>query len=133
MKQRLIEILKRYWKELIYIVVVIIYLCKLNILNHRLLEENFSSYFALLMYENNIAVYYFAVAMFLFILGGDLGYRRIKKILDDLDDGEDILISILFTICILVLLVLIICFINNPILKAIMGAGLLIFLVISAK
>lgn len=133
MKEKILNIIKMYWLEEIYFIITICYLYKLNKLNHVLLSEHFKSNLELLMYNDNIAVLYFFGAFILFSCGCFIGYRRFKKIWKIIDDGGNMIVSCLSIMFIFILLCLIIYFINNPILRAIMGLGFIVFLIVSAK
>lgn len=106
-------------KEIIYIILTIIYLVKLNILNKELLSCNFNNSFELLQYKNYTPVIYFAIAIALFFIGCFLEYRRFSCIWNQENSFEEIMLSLLALLLMPVLLILLIALIKIPILKAI--------------
>lgn len=116
---------KKNWYKIIYLFVVIIYLVCLQKLNKELLELNFDA-FKLLAYKDYVAVKYFAVALFLFVIGVILIYVEVRCLKEGIEEFGEIVIAFVTIVAIGVLLVLIIAFINNPILKAILSVVLLV-------
>lgn len=117
---------EKLWYKVIYLLVVIVYLAYLNKLNHELLMHHFETPFKLLAYNNYVALEYFVKGLFLFVIGCILLYREGKNLTKGLEDFREIIIAIITIIVVLVLLVLIFLFIDNPILRAVMCAILVI-------
>lgn len=117
---------KKLWYKVIYLIVVIVYLIYLNKLNHELLMKNFESPFALLAYNNYIALKYFVEGFLLFAIGCILLYRELKRVINGLEDFREIIIAVATIIVAILLIILIILYINNPILRAVMFAVLVI-------
>lgn len=117
---------KQSWYKIIYAIIVVVYLICLNNLNERLLERNFGSSFELLAYDNGIAMKYFIYAMILFIVGCVLVYLDFKKLIKELENYKEIKLTAITIIFLLTLLIMIIIFINNPILRAIMCSILVV-------
>lgn len=113
--------------EEIYAVITIMYLISLDKLNNQLLSMKFENPFKLLLHDGSKPIWYFAIALTLFVTGGIIIYCRIKKIYrESLCFGEMIasLVSVMVLIAFLILLYV---FINNPILRAIfvaVGSGM---------
>lgn len=117
---------EKLWYKIIYLMVVIVYLICLNRLNHVLLMHHFETPFELLAYDDNIALEYFFKGLVLFVIGCMLLYREGKNLKRGLEDFREIIIAISTIIVVSVLIVLIIIFIDNPILRAVMLAILII-------
>lgn len=109
--------------EIIYAVISIIFLFLLNNLNHILLKEyseiDFFNSLNLLSYDNYKPLKYFIVTFLLGLSGGGLIKRRYKKLRYENLEPEEFLYSLLSIFIILALIILLISFIKNPILKAI--------------
>lgn len=110
----------------------VIYLIKLNALNKELLSYNFSSAFTLLIYKNYEPLKFFGIASGLFLIGCILFNRGIHRIRWELESFEELVVSCLTTLAIIILLILLIVFIDNPILRAVFVSCLVIFGVVSA-
>lgn len=107
--------------EIIYSVVMIIYLFKLNTLNKELLSNNFDGAYDLLQYKDFVPIKFFGVAFGLFLVGCFLLYRGFHRVLKKRLSFEEIIISALAVIIIFILLIVLIVFIDNPILKAVLS------------
>lgn len=122
------------WKELVFIFTTTIYLFFLNALNNDLFKEYKEININLLFYKNGIPIYYFVGAVILCIAGVMLIHERIKMFKFS-DYGryikntlEDFIVDIVVIIVLLVFIGLIIYFINNPILRAmILLIGIIVF------
>lgn len=116
--------LKKYifklWYKIVYLLGVICYLIRLNKLNKELLAQNFSSSWALLEYNKYAALKYFGIALLLFWFGCVFICRDVKFLREGLEEVEEIMISLLSIIVTIILLLQIIFYINNPILRAIL-------------
>lgn len=119
--------------EIIYLIVTVVYLIKLNALNQELLLCNFTDAFKLLQYKEYAPLKYFGIATCLFFGGCFLIWREIHHIRLELDSFEEIIISCLGIFVIAILLLLLIVFINNPILRAVFVAGLVILGLMNGK
>lgn len=116
------EYIVKVWKEIIFAFVMIIYLVQLNALNKELNSYNFDSPFALLQYKDFVAVKFFIAALFLFLIGCLLVWHGIRYLLRKCDSFEDMITMILAVLVMIGLLIVLIVFINNPILRAVMTA-----------
>lgn len=115
------QYIRKLWYKLIYVIVCIIYLVKLHILNQELLSIEFDSPFHLLIYNDSIAVWYFVVALILWIWGGMMIIGSIKELrYGEWNDVEEVAIPILTIMISFVLIISIFIGIDNPILKAIL-------------
>lgn len=113
--------------EIVYFIVTVIYLFKLNVLNKELLLQDFDGSFELLAYKNNMPLKFFAIATVLFFIGCILVYWKIRYVRMESDSLEEMLISGLAIIVVVMLLVLIVIFINNPILRAVFISTFVVF------
>lgn len=105
--------------EIIFSIVMIIFLVELNTLNKELLSRNFDNSFALLQYNNWIALKFFGVALLLFFIGCLLLVRRFRH-RRECDSFEKMIMMFSAIIVIFILLILLIIFIDNPILRAVL-------------
>lgn len=109
------------WIEIIYYIVTLIYIVKLHFLNKKLV--NFvNEPLKLLSYDNYSALWYFLIAIILFIIGGIIIWNRIKDYAFYEKDLFESLVIVLNIFFVFACMVLIFIFINNPILQAIMTA-----------
>jgi len=126
-----IDYVKYLLPEGLYSITSMIYLFFLNALNKRLLSINFDNNpFELLSYEGYNPVKFFVMALILFIIGVCLMFYRKNCIRDRALSFGETVATLIALVIILVFLVLIFSFIDNPILKAVLlvlgiGAGLL--------
>lgn len=112
--------IKFAYKEIVYFVVLIVYLIKLNLLNKELLDEYIhEDSLELLKYREYLPLKYFAVAVFLTIVAIILIMRKIRLLRRESSEFAEVVFSILLIILLFISIVLIIQFINNPILRAI--------------
>lgn len=118
-------IINELW-EIIYLIVMVLYLFNLNALNKELSWCDFSSPFELLQYRGYAPLTYFGVAAVLFMIGCLLVYRGVRRIRYEMDLFGEIAVSCLGILAVIILLVLLIIFINNPILRAVFVAVLVI-------
>lgn len=110
-------------KELIYMVITMIFLIRLNILNKILLEEVVSQNpFELLMYEKCLPLKYFVGAIILVIAGIVLIIFRCDQMKKENIELGEMVCSIIILILTIMFISLIIYFINNPILRAVLMA-----------
>lgn len=112
----------KLWYKIIYVIVVGIYIARLNVFNNELRIRHFDSAFSLLAYKEYASIKYFVVALILFLWGIILIYMEMQHIKCDEKLYEDIVISFFSIIVIVGLLIAIIVFISNPILRAILIA-----------
>lgn len=107
--------------ELLYSIVTTIYLVSLNILNSELNAIHFLGPLELLLYEDSKPVHYFIWALILFIVGVIIITCRVMTVIREKVEYEEIIMIIIGIIICIILLSLIICFIDNPILRAILA------------
>ena len=125
---------ERLWYKVLYGIVVIIYLVRLNDLNKEILLQHLQDDpFATVQYNDYAPLKYFGLAVILFVAGCIILYIEIRMVKEGMvDELREIVITVLTFIICLILLGLIIKFITIPILKAILmcvfliigGAGL---------
>lgn len=120
------DCIKNLLWEIIYSVTMTVYLIRLNALNKELLSGNFINVFELLQYKDYAPLTFFGVALFLFLIGCFLIWLRIRRYRWGMDTFEDLVMSFLAIVTIFILLILLIVFINNPILRAVFAAGLVV-------
>lgn len=120
------DLIKKTWYKISYAVIVIIYLFCLDNLNNNLLAQNFASSFDLLIYNDYCALKYFGIASLLFLFGCIIIYTDISYFRKGLEYCGEIIIAIGSIVVILFLLVLIICYISIPILKAVLTCVLVV-------
>lgn len=114
------QYIQKIWYKLIYVIVCIIYLIKLNILNQELLSMQFDSPFHLLVYNHSIALWYFLIALALWIWGVIMIIESIKELRYVDWNVEEIVIPVLTIIISIALIIAIFVGIDNPILKAVL-------------
>lgn len=112
--------LKKLWYKIIYVLLVIIYIIKLDKLNKQLLQKDFDSSFSLLKYNDYEPVSFFVIAMFLMLLAIIFIIRDFNSIRHEENDKRDIIIIICSIIAMFTIILLIIKWISVPILKAIL-------------
>ena len=105
--------------EEMYTIVTTIYLVSLNMLNKKLLLIKFDNEFALLAYESYLPAKFFLGALLLFTIGICLIVYRIRKYKHYELSFEEVMASFLAVLVIVILLVLLFKFIDNPILRAV--------------
>lgn len=114
------DLILKNWYNLIYIIVVIIYIFQLKSINKILLGKHFYNSWELIKYNDFIALKFFVLAFILFTCGGGL----IAKILSDLKNKyksiEDVIVGLIIIVIICILMILIINYITVPILRAIL-------------
>ena len=117
-KENINYILMKLCGEIVYLTITVIYLILLNNFNHVLLSKfDNDDYINILFYNNYETIIYFFIAFVLFVIGACLIVRRYRKIkYEDLEFEE-----------IMLLLILIIVFINNPILRAVLIGGFILY------
>lgn len=121
-------ILRESWKEIVYLIVTVIYLIFLNRLNHILLSKfDNDDYFNILFYNNYETIIYFVIAIVLFFIGTMLIIYRWKEIRDMELEFEDIILNFIIMFILCVLMILIVIFINNPILRAVLVVGFVLY------
>ena len=111
--------------DIVYSVFLIIFLYKLNILNHILLlkETETENIFYLLAYNNYSVLKYFSYAIILLFLAIVLIYFKYKMYTEQSHTINEVYIIIVVVIGLFVSIWLIIFFINNPILRIILTAS----------
>lgn len=120
---------EKYFKliglDIIYFILVIIFLYKLNILNHTLLlkELRNENVFELLGYNNYLALRYFCYAIILLFVAIILIYFKYKVYTEEYHTINEVYIMIIVVIGLFICIWLIILFINNPILRIILTAS----------
>lgn len=116
------EYIKFLLPEEIYVMITIVYLRKLDSLNKQLFSIRFESPLDLLVYDDSKPVWYFIVAVCLFIVGGIIIYHRVKSVFRKTLCFGEVVSSMVSIVVIISFLVLIYIFINNPILRAVLVA-----------
>lgn len=108
------------WYNLLYEVIVVVYLICLSRLNKELLAKKFDAPFELLLYKDAAAMKFFVMALVLFLLGIILIYLAAKlwKRIENFEEAVSVALTI---VGIALLLILIIIFIDNPIFRAILS------------
>lgn len=120
-KENINYVLMKFWGEIVYLIITVIYLLLLNNFNHVLLSKfDYDDYFNILFYNNYETILYFLFAFILFLIGAGLIVRRWRKIRYEDLEFEDIILHLIAMVILLILIILIIAFINNPILKAVL-------------
>lgn len=114
--------IKKYFLEIAYFITTIFFLIKLSRLNEELLySHSFSDDFEMLCYKDYLPIKFFAITLCLIIVGIILGIRRINNILY-VDMGFKELVEVLGILMLLTItIILLIAFIDNPILRAIIS------------
>lgn len=123
---RIKEYIVKIWKEIIFTIVMVIYLVELNALNKELNSCNFDNPFALLQYKDFVALRFFIAALVLFLIGCLLVWHGIRYLLRKCDSFEEMITMLLVVMVIIGLLILLIVFIDNPILRAVFSVALAI-------
>ena len=111
--------------DIVYFVFLIIFLYKLNILNHILLlkETENENVFYLLAYNNYSVLKYFSYAIILLFLAIVLIYFKYQMYTEESHTINEVWVIIVAVIGLFVSILLIIFFINNPILRIILTAS----------
>ncbi|WP_461868085.1 hypothetical protein [Faecalimonas sp.] len=104
--------------ELIYLIGTVVFLVFLNKLNHELIALKLNV-FEILKYKDYLPIIYFAIACFLIVIGICLCFRRIRLIKKTKYEFDELMISILGVILVIICIPLIIHYIYIPILRAI--------------
>lgn len=113
--------------DIIYILFVVIFLFRLNSLNKILLSIKFKNDIELLFYNDYIPIKYFGFAFLFFIIGIGIILYKLFYIRHNYLEFEETLFIFFSIVTIIVLIILLFVFINNPILRAIMASiGMLI-------
>lgn len=120
------------WKEIIFVIVMIAYLVQLNALNRELIFYGFDSSFELLSYNDYIPLKFFGIAIILFVIGCILVHHDFCCLREKCDSFEEMIAMFLAIGVTIILLILLIIFIDNPILRAVFSAGLIILTFASA-
>lgn len=94
--------LKKLWYKIIYMVLVVIYIVKLDKLNKQILSKKFNSSFSLIAFDDYKPLEYFGIAALL------------------IGDDRDIIIIICSIIVMIISILFIVKFISVPIFKAIL-------------
>ena len=109
----------------IYFIISIVYLFRLNEVNKELLQMGFSNAIGLLIYNEYMALKFFVLALILFLIGLLLGKHRVSNILWVRRSFGEIVLNIFSTVIIVILVIALMVFINNPIMRAVMSVALL--------
>lgn len=120
------KLIKENWYKIAYLIVVIIYSIRLNILNKELLRYPSDNVFELINYKNKAALLYFAYALILGIVGAFIIVSTYRKLKQGLETVEEVIIAIITIIGGLVLIGIIIHLIMVPIFKLIITALVII-------
>lgn len=112
----------RLWKEIVYLIVTIIYLFFLNNFNHILLSQfDSDDYFNILFYNGYQTIIYFVLAIILVLFGIGIIIYRYRNIKYNSLEAEDILLEMISIVIIIILICFIFVFIDNPILRAVIS------------
>jgi hypothetical protein len=121
---RIIEVIKKNglysFFQIVYIVCSTIYLMFLSILNQEIMHLSDNA-LMLISYKNGMPIYFFLGAILLFIIGIKLIFFFIKEMKTNYLESEDTALLFVYMIMLIVFMVLIFLFINNPILRAILA------------
>lgn len=119
------EVCVEFWKEILFLIFVVIYLILLNRFNEELLVLfNKEQYVAILTYKNYSSIRYFLIALILCIFGVIVFVRRMKRMQFLFKETNAILmlcLSLMVLVLIFSSLIKIIICISNPILRAILA------------
>lgn len=125
---------KLIW-EVIYAIGTIVYLVHLNGLNNELKNINHNA-FEIAMYHNGEPVIFVVIAFILLILGIALSWWTIGEMIFQEFDFWFVVLAIGSTLINLLLVILIICFINDPILRCVLfvaGVGVVTLYTINSN
>lgn len=125
---------KSIW-ETIYVIGTIVYLFLLNGLNDELKNVSHNA-FEIAMYHNGEPVLFVVIAFVLLILGIALSWWTIGEMIFQEFDFPFVLLAIGSTLINLLLFILIICFINDPILRCVLfvaGVGVVTLYMINSN
>lgn len=121
-KMNLKDAMKYMLPEEVYSVVTVIYLFRLNHLNKQLKSMNFDNPFELLAYEKFTPILYVIIAGVLVFASTQILLKRYRQLKYTECSFREIVFIICLSFWICILLVLILVFIDNPILRAILSA-----------
>ncbi|MCP1101989.1 putative membrane protein [Aequitasia blattaphilus] len=134
MNQTMNELVKRLWYVVVYAIFNIGFLISLNKLNAVLLSEGLDENpWELLAYNDHIALKYFGFAVVIFLVGILLFVILMKRILGGECDVAELIATLFSAFAVLMLLVILIILIDNPILRAVMGIGIIGAFFLSAQ
>lgn len=121
-KMNIKDIMKYMLPEEVYSIVTVLYLFRLDHLNRQLMDMDFDNPFHLLAYNNFSPIIYVIIAGVLVFASAQILLRRYRQLKYTECSFKEIII-ILCSFCLVsIMLVLILVFIDNPILRAILSA-----------
>ena len=121
------------WVELIYFASTVIYLIFLNNYNHLLLSKfSATDWINILNYNLLESSLYLVFAIIFCICGATLFIKDFRKIKNTDLDSEDLIIYLIAMFFIIIFIILTIAFINNPILRAFLAAGIVGYAIANA-
>lgn len=113
------NICRYLWKELLLIAVSVTFLLFLNNFNKELLSKfSENDYLSILSYDNNKAWSFLIITVLLIILSALRISDRWTQISQRHLKGAEVIIDVIAIITMVILVIVLIAFINNPILKA---------------
>lgn len=119
---RVVDYLEFLWLELIYFFGTVIYLFKLDKLNRILNDLKVDNSILLLGYDNGKPIIYFLAFLALFGLGINRIWMKIKYFRYECTERGEVIAIIVTVLVIFTLMILLIIFIDVPILQAIFVA-----------
>lgn len=118
----------------IYIGVTTVFLFFLNDLNQSLFHQGLHrNAIKLILYHNGKPIIFFVIALLLEILGAYLIILLFKNIRTEYLETGDVLLHLILIGLIVIMIVLIFVFINNPILQAVAGVSFVGYVFIKAS
>ena len=112
--------LKKLWYKIIYMVLVVIYIVKLDKLNKQILSKKFNSSFSLIASDDYKPLEYFGIAALLIGIAIIITIKEFNSLRYKENDDRDIIIIICSIIVMIISILFIVKFISVPIFKAIL-------------
>ncbi len=112
--------LKKLWYKIIYMVLVVIYIVKLDKLNKQILSKKFNSSFSLIAFDDYKPLEYFGIAALLIGIAIIITIKEFNSFRYKENDDRDIIIIICSIIAMIISILFIVKFISVPIFKAIL-------------
>lgn len=107
--------------EILYGVVVVMFLFKLHLLNAELSEIKFASSWKLLSYHDFLPIKYFAKTILYVLIGIGLCIKGANKLFYEELEFSKMIEQMIILLMLTILIVLLIVFIDNPILRAVIS------------
>lgn len=123
------NLLRYFWKELVYMVYSLIYIFCLRQYNKELLN-NFSEddFIGIIQYKNGLSFIYLCFAVLTIAVGSILIAFSIKRLKEEMIEGLEVVRSILTIILFPIVILSTIIAISNPILRAFLSAVTFLFI-----